>query len=93
MMKKEIFKSVADIEGPWEDPPDGFTSGLIERCKRYWNTPANQLPNLMVATYLNQKFATQFMIEEAKRRLLAGFSDDTELYEGQLDEALKQARG
>ena len=82
-------KSVADIEGPWVD--SSFKSGLIERCKRFWTVPLNELPDLMVATYLNQRIATSFMIEEARRRLASGRFDDSKLYDGQLEEALKQA--
>jgi hypothetical protein len=93
MERSPVSKSAADIEGPWSDPPDGFTSGLIDRCRRFWETPANQLPNLMVATYLNQKIATQLMVEEASLRLASGFVDDTELYDGQLEESLKRAGG
>jgi hypothetical protein len=83
-------RSVSDIEGPWTDPE--ASTGLIQRCKRYWNVAANQLPDLMVATYLEQEIATQLMIAEAERRLASGTNDDSELYEGQLAEALKRAR-
>ena len=82
--------SVADIEGPWVDPE--VSTGLIERCKRYWNVPVNQLPDQIVATYLRQEIAIKLMIEEAERRLASGTADDSELYDGELAEALKSAR-
>jgi len=82
-------QSVADVEGPWVDPQ--WESGLIERCWRHWDTPVTELPNAMVATFLNQRIAIDLMIEEGQRRLAAHFSDDSELFEGQLAEALNKA--
>ena len=82
-------KSVADIEGPWVD--SNFDSGLIERCKRYWTVPVSELPDMMVATFLNQRIAAAVMIEEARRRIESGKLDDTELFDGQLHEALERA--
>jgi hypothetical protein len=82
--------SVADIEGSWIDPE--VSTDLIERCKRYWDVAMGQLPDVMVATYLRQEIATQLMIEEAERRLAGGVTDNSELYEGELADALKSAR-
>ncbi len=82
-------KSVADAEGPWVDP--GFHSGLIERCRRYWSVPVTELPNEMLATYLRQRIALQLIIPEARKRLNADSDDDSELYEGELAEALRGA--
>lgn len=82
-------QSVADIVGPWAD--SNFPSGLIERCKRFWTTPVEQLPDLMVATYLNQDIARPLMIAEAHRRLTSASSDGSELHDGQLREALDRA--
>ena len=79
--------SVADVEGPWVDPD--FDSGLIERCKRYWNVPVPELPNEILATYLRQRIALQLVMPEARKRLETGFNDDSEMYEGELSEALK----
>ena len=84
------MKSVGDIEGPWQDP--NFPSGLIKRCEKYWTVPLDQLPDVMVATYLNQQIAVAQMIEEAQRRVDQGKYDDTELYEGQLADTLEYAR-
>ena len=82
-------KSVADVDGPWGEP--NFESGLIERCKRYWSVPVTELPNEMLATYLGQRIALQLIIPEARKRLEAGIDDDSEMYEGQLAEALQRA--
>ena len=82
-------KSVADIEGPWNDPD--WDSGLVARCKQYWSVPANELPDLAVATYLEQCIATQLMMEEARRRIALGRPDDSEFFDGQLCEALRRA--
>lgn len=82
-------KSVADVVGPWVDPD--FKSGLIERCKQFWSVPVEQLPDLMIATYLNQNIARCLMLDEARRRLASGLGDDSELYDGQLHEALERA--
>ncbi len=34
-------KSVADVEGPWQDP--GVETGLIARCRENWNTPSRNV--------------------------------------------------
>src|SRR5882757_3105717 len=82
--------SVADVVGPWVD--SNVDSGLIARCKAHWATPVGALPDLMVATYLNQQIAVMLMIEEAKRRLAVGRFDDTELYDSQLQKAVDRAK-
>lgn len=63
-------------------------TGLVERCKQHWFVPVNQLPDKMVATYLRQNIATALMIDEASRRLAAGIADGSELYEGEMADAL-----
>ena len=40
--------TVADVVGPWVDPQ--WESGLIEKCKRGWNTPVTELTNELLAT-------------------------------------------
>jgi hypothetical protein len=82
-------QSVADIVEPWVEPD--WDSGLIDRCRRSWTTPINRLSNAMLATILRQRIATDAILEEAKSRLAAGFDDDTELYEGELAAAVRQA--
>jgi len=82
--------SIADVLGPWVDPE--LESGLVERCKRHWNVPVSTLPNQILATFLRQGIALQLVIPEARRRLDASINDDSELYEGELAEALKQTK-
>ena len=82
-------RSVAGVAGAWVDP--GFDSGLTERCRRYWDVPVPDLPNGMLATYLRQRVALQLIIPEARKRLEAGIDDDSELYDGELAEALREA--
>jgi hypothetical protein len=90
-MNREARSTIADVEGPWVDPD--FESGLIERCKRGWNTPVADLTNELLATYLRQKIALSLTVPEAEKRLASKFVDDTELYEEELGDALKLATG
>jgi hypothetical protein len=80
-------QSVADIEGPWRDQE--FESSLIARCRLYWSVPVEQLPNEALATYLRQKIGLFVVIPEAQRRVETGFDDGSEMYDGELAEALK----
>lgn len=82
-------QTVEDAEGPWRDP--NFESGLIRRCRQYWSVLVGQLPNEAIATYLRQEIALALLIPEAKRRLEKGFDDDSELYVGELANALAGA--
>ncbi len=86
-MPRENPATVADVEGPWVDV--NFDSGLIERCKRGWNTPVGELTNELLATYLRQKIALSLVVPEARKRIAAKFVDDTELYDEELENALK----
>ena len=81
--------SVKDIEGNWvgDAPTD-----LIQRCKESWGTPLRELSDLMVATYMNQKIATKHMILEAERRMKNFEPDETEIFDGQLQESLENAK-
>ncbi len=81
--------SVADIEGGWVDP--NWDSGLINRLRRSWNTLINELSNEMLATFLRQDMALEAILEEAKKRLVAGFDDDSEMYDGELANAIRDA--
>lgn len=85
------LNTVGDCEGPWVDPE--IYSSLIERCKRGWNTPINELTNELLATYLRQKIALQLVVPEARKRLREGYIDDTELDEEELANALRSATG
>jgi len=88
-MTRKQPTTVADIEGPWVNP--NYESGLIDRCRRGWNTPVTQLTNNLLSTYLRQKFALPLIIPEAQKRVASNFVDDTELYDDELKNALKSA--
>lgn len=81
--------TVAEIEGKWID--SRFQSSLIERCKHGWNTPVGELTNEQLATYLRQNIALSIIVPEAARRIAANFNDDTEMYDEELEDALKSA--
>ncbi len=81
--------SVEDIEGKWKGE---VTTGLTARCKESWNIPLDELEDIMVITYLNQRIALNHMVREAERRLELELRDDTELYDGQLNDALERAQ-
>jgi hypothetical protein len=79
--------SVADVLGPWKECD--FDSGLIQRCRRYWSVPVSDLPNEVLATFLRQKIAVELIASEVKRRIAEDFHDDTEMYDKELENALK----
>ena len=88
--KPDDQKSAADVHGPWVDP--GIDTGLIQRCRKYWSTPIVQLPNGVLATFLRQRIAVDVAATEASKRIAAGFTDGTELYDDELEHALLDAR-
>jgi hypothetical protein len=90
-MPRKQRATVADVEGPWVEPE--FKSGLIERCKRGWNTPIGELTNELLATYLRQKIALRLVVPEARKRPADGYVDGTELYKEELANALRSGTG
>lgn len=84
-------RSVADFEGAWVEPD--FESSLIQRCRDNWTTPAGQLTNYVLATFIRQRKALQLLISEAQRRLALGYVDETELYDEELAVAVTDAGG
>jgi hypothetical protein len=90
-MPRKQLATVADVEGPWVDP--NFDSSLTDRCKRGWTTPVAKLTNELLATYLRQKIALRLVVPEARKRLADNFVDDTELYDEELENALKSVTG
>ena len=90
-MSREQAVTIADIEGPWVE--QRFESGLIERCKRGWETPVSQLTSDLLATYLRQKIGLALVVPEIRERLARGHVDGTELYDEELAEALRSATG
>jgi hypothetical protein len=83
-------KSLFDIIGPWVDP--NFESGLIERCRNAWNKPINKLTNEELATLIRQNIAIDYILPIAERRLEDGIDDDTEMYEGELEEVVVKVK-
>ena len=82
--------SVADLLGPWVEPD--WDSGLIERCRNAWSKPLRDLTNQELATLLRQRFAVEQLLPIASQRVLNGFDDDTEIYDGELESAIEYAR-
>jgi len=83
------MKSVKDIVGPWRE--SDFNSNLIDRCRKSWSIPIDQLSNEMLATFFRQKIAVQAVLTEAKKRLTENVDDGSELYEGELAVAAEAA--
>jgi len=81
--------SVADILGPWVDPDSD--SGLIARCRKAWNKPLRDLSSEELATFLRQRFAVEQLLPVAKKRLEDGIDDDTEMFDGELQQAIEYA--
>lgn len=81
--------AVSNLLGPWcGDSP----TGLMQRCREVWDTPLENLNDLMVATFLNQNIAVTQMLIEAKRRIKEQERDGSEYFEGQLLEAMKRVQ-
>jgi hypothetical protein len=83
-------RSASGIVGPWVEPV--WDSGLIERCRAYWTTPISNLPDIALATFVNQRIAFEPVMAEARRRVDAGFCDGSEFFDGQLAEAIDRVR-
>ena len=90
MSEIQSNQSVANILGPWADP--NFESGLIERLRNAWDKPIRDLTNSELATFLRQNIATEQILPIAQGRLTSGVVDDTEIFDGELDEAVDRAR-
>lgn len=83
-----MMKSLEEIEGVWDEPE--FQSGLVLRCHAARKKSMDQLSDLELATLLNQEVGVEHILSEAIRRIVSGKSDDTEMFEGQLDEAINR---
>lgn len=81
-------KSVADFLGPWVEPD--WDSGLIARCREAWNKPLRELSREELATLLRQRFAVEQLLPVARKKLQQA-DDDTEMFEGELVEAIEYA--
>jgi hypothetical protein len=80
--------SVADILGPWIEPD--WKSGLIARCREAWNKPLRSLSREELATLLRQRYAVEYLLPVAKKKL-EGVNDETEMFDGELQEAIDYA--
>lgn len=81
--------TLAQILGPWQQSE--FESGLIARCRNAWNKPLDELSDLELVTCLQQELAVDHVIPVAKKRLQGAINDDSEMFEGQLAEAVADA--
>jgi hypothetical protein len=81
--------SIADILGPWINPD--WDSGLIDRLREAWNKPIRDLSNEDLATLLRQRFAVEQILPIARQRLADGIDDETEIFDGELQEAIEDA--
>jgi hypothetical protein len=79
--------TAADIHGPWVDPK--WESGLVARVRKYWDVPIPELPDAALAVFLRQQIAVEPTMEEAQRRLAAGQTDQSEIYDGELAAAVE----
>ena len=89
MNKRADSISLAEILGPWVEPD--WDSGLIARCRGAWNKPLRDLSREELATLLRQRFAVEELLPVAKKRLEHGIDDETEMFEGELKEAIEYA--
>jgi hypothetical protein len=83
-------ESIEDILGPWAE--SDWQSGLIERCKRAWKKPLQELTNEELATLLRQDIATDRILPISEDRIRRAVDDNTEIYDGELEEAIKTRR-
>jgi hypothetical protein len=80
------MQSLEQLEGTW--PEAESPTGLILRCHAARKKPIDQLSFLELATLLNQDIGVKHILHEAVRRLAQTRPDDTEYYDGQLQEAV-----
>ena len=83
--------SAADIYGPWVESE--WQSGLIERLREYWPVPIVELPDAGLALFLRQQTAVEPVLAEARKRLFDERPDDSELYDGELADAVAIQEG
>jgi hypothetical protein len=81
--------SVADILGPWIQ--DDWDSGLVNRCREVWDKPIRNLSREELGLLLRQRIAVEHVLPIAKKRVRDGSNDDTEWYDGQLEDAIDHA--
>lgn len=76
-------KSVSELLGAWKG--SHLNSSLIEQCKDNWNTPINLVSNHVLAIFIRQNIAPSITLPEARKRIAAGYKDESELYDRELE--------
>ena len=85
-------KSLEEIEGVWPEPDPKTATGLILKCHAARKKPIDQLTMLELSTLLDQKIGVAYILPEAEERLRQKKLDDTEYYDGQLQEKIDDNR-
>ena len=78
--------SLEQLEGVWPEPET--PTGLVLRCHVARKKPIDELSDLELATLLNQDIGVHYILHEARRRLTQSSPDETEYFDGQLEEAV-----
>jgi len=81
--------TIESVVGSWKEP--AFKSSLIDRCRKYWSVPVDQMPDGILAMFIRQRIALELIVPEAKKRIAGDKPDDSELYDGELASALRGA--
>ncbi|HVU16113.1 MAG TPA: contact-dependent growth inhibition system immunity protein [Candidatus Didemnitutus sp.] len=84
-----MSQTLAQILGPWQQPE--VDTSLITRCRNAWNKPIDQFTDLELVTCLQQDLAIGYVLPIAKNRLQNSAPDNSEMFEGQLAEAVADA--
>jgi len=86
----DYTRSVADILGPWKE--SDWDSSLADRCRRAWNKPLRDLSREELATLIRQRIAMEHVLPVAREKLQTAVDDGSEMFEGELAEAIEDAR-
>ena len=84
------MKTLEEFEGVWEEPD--FPSGLVLRCHAARKKPIGRLSDLELATLLQQDIGVSHILPFAIQRVENAEPDGTEMFDGQLKEAVEQKR-
>jgi hypothetical protein len=86
MNNKNNNLSLDELEGKLG--PVEYNSGLVIRCHLAHSKPLACLSNEELATLIRQKIGLRYLVPLAKDRLQSKFEDSSELYEGELFDAV-----
>jgi len=67
-------------------------TGTAGRSSGAGGKPLSDLSNAELATLLRQRIAREHLVPLAEQRIVCGFNDETEMYEGQLEAAIDHAK-